>query len=138
MKMRPELFLSFNGQCEAAFEFYARTLGGTVGALFRWGNSPMAAQAPEGWAEKVLHGSVSFGGGTIAGADVAMYQTLQGFSILLNVDTPEDAQRAFDALGENATVVISLQQTFWSARYGKLVDQFGVPWEINCQQEPPS
>src|SRR5688500_8593974 len=135
MKMRPELFLSFDGQCEAAFEFYAHALGGTVGALFRWGNSPMAAEAPEGWAAKVLHGSVSFGGWTIAGADVPTYQTLQGFSILLNVDTPEDAQRAFAALSENATVVMSLQETFWSARYGKLVDQFCVPCEITCQRE---
>jgi len=136
MNLRPELFLSFDGQCDAAFEFYARALGGTVGALFRWGNSPMAAEAPEGWAAKVLHGSVSFGGWTIAGADVPMCQALQGFSILLNVDAPEDATRAFDALSENATVIISLQETFWSARYGKLVDQFGVAWEINCQQEP--
>jgi PhnB protein len=28
-----------------------------------------------------------------------------------------------------------LQETFWARRYGALVDQFGVPWEINCEKQ---
>jgi PhnB protein len=28
-----------------------------------------------------------------------------------------------------------IQQTFWAARFGMLVDRFGVPWMINC---PPA
>jgi uncharacterized glyoxalase superfamily protein PhnB len=28
------------------------------------------------------------------------------------------------------------QSTFWAARFGVLIDQFGVPWEINCEQVP--
>jgi PhnB protein len=133
MKMRAQISLSFDGQCEAALRFYARAFGGEV-VLFSWGDSPMADQAPEGWGDKVLHGSVSVGETYIAGADVPMHKRPQGFSIL--VGTPDEAQRAFDALNENAEVVLSLQQTFWSVRYGMLIDQFGIPWEINCQQEP--
>jgi PhnB protein len=26
-----------------------------------------------------------------------------------------------------------IQQTFWSARFGMLVDQFGVDWMVNCE-----
>jgi len=29
-----------------------------------------------------------------------------------------------------------LQQTFWSERYGVLVDKFGVQWEIQSQVPP--
>ena len=93
MDIRPEISLSFDGRCEAAFQFYARALGGRIGGLFRWGDSPMADQAPEGWADKILHGSVSIGGATIAGADVLTYKAPQGFSILLNVAGPDDAHR---------------------------------------------
>jgi PhnB protein len=27
-----------------------------------------------------------------------------------------------------------VQQTFWSVRFGMLVDQFGIPWIVNCEQ----
>jgi PhnB protein len=25
-------------------------------------------------------------------------------------------------------------ETFWAIRFGVLVDRFGIPWEVNCQQ----
>jgi PhnB protein len=30
-------------------------------------------------------------------------------------------------------VQMPLQETFWAARFGMLVDQFGTPWMINCE-----
>jgi PhnB protein len=27
-----------------------------------------------------------------------------------------------------------IQQTFWAQRFGMLVDRFGTPWMINCEQ----
>lgn len=128
----------FDGRCEKAFRFYARCTGGTVSSLFTWGGSPMAADAPPGWADKVLHASVTIGDTEITGSDVAAYRTPQGFSVLLAVGEPDEAQRIFDALSENGAIGLPMQQTFWSARYGMLIDQFGVPWEINCQQAPTS
>ena len=53
MQMNP--YLSFKGDCEAAFQFYERCLGGRPGPIFRYGGSPMADQAPADWAEKVMH-----------------------------------------------------------------------------------
>ena len=135
MAMRAQIFLSFDGRCEAALRFYAKALGGKV-RVFTWGKSPIADQAPDGWADTVLPGSVAIGDSEIAGADVPSCKPPQGFSILLNIDDPEQAQRAFDALNENATLVLPMQETFWSASYGILVDQFGIQWEINCQRAP--
>jgi PhnB protein len=36
------------------------------------------------------------------------------------------------ALAENGLVRVPLQETFWARRYGMVVDQFGIAWEINC------
>ena len=69
--MQVSPYLSFNGQCEAAFNTYARVFGGKVGELYRFGGSPMADQAPAGWEDKVMHGSVTIGAVTLSGADVA-------------------------------------------------------------------
>ena len=35
-------YLSFNGQCEAAFKFYERCLGGKITFLGTYGDSPLA------------------------------------------------------------------------------------------------
>ena len=44
--MQINSYLSFNGNCEEAFNFYARCLGGQVGGLFRYGGTPMAGDVP--------------------------------------------------------------------------------------------
>ena len=44
------------------------------------------------------------------------------------------AERVFQALKEHGTVTMPLQETFWAGRFGVLVDQFGIPWSINCEK----
>jgi PhnB protein len=61
-----------------------------------------------------------------------LYQKPQGFSVSLQVGTPEEAERAFQALSKDGTVRMSIHETFFAARFNMLVDRFGVPWMINC------
>jgi len=44
------------------------------------------------------------------------------------------ANRIFHALAENGAVQIPLLETFWAARYGHVVDRFGIPWAVNCER----
>ena len=64
------------------------------------------------------------------------YEKPQGFSVMLNIPSVEQAERIFNALSENGSVVIPLQETFWALRFGTLTDQFGIPWAINCGKPP--
>ena len=136
MKLHPHLALSFNGQCEAAFKLYERCFNGTIVFMLTWGDSPMAADAPPGWASKIYHATLSIGDAVIAGGDVApdKYATPKGFSVIVDTDDPMLAERAFQALAEDGTVDMPLQETFWAARFGTLVDQFGLSWTINCEK----
>jgi PhnB protein len=138
MTPTPHIYLSFNGDCEAAFRFYEQRLGATRGGVFPYANSPMAGAAPPGWETKIMHGSITLGGITIAGADPppGQYERPQGFRIFLEPDDPADAERLFQTLAENAKVEMPLQETFWSVRFGVLTDQFGIPWTISCAQAP--
>jgi PhnB protein len=133
MQMNP--YLSFNGTCEAAFTAYARVLGAKPGPLFRYGGSPMADAAPPGWADKVMHGSVTIGEETVMGADIAPdnYQAPQGISLSLQIGSTDEAERIFRDLAEDGHIVMPLEKTFWAARFGMLVDRFGIPWLINCE-----
>ena len=87
-----------------------------------------------------MHGSITLGHLTIAGADVppAKYETGQGFRLFLASDDPAQTERWFEALAHNATIEMPLQQTFWSVRFGLLRDQFGIPWTLSCAQSPDS
>jgi PhnB protein len=102
MEMTP--YLSFNGQCEAAFKFYERCLGGQLGAIFRYAGSPMADQVPSDWQDKVMHGSVTVGGQVLMGGDVVpdRYEEPKGFSLSLQIKSTADAERIFQELAREA------------------------------------
>ena len=48
-------------------------------------------------------------------------------------DTAAEAESLFKSLSEKGTIVMPIQETFWATRFGMLVDQFGIPWMINCE-----
>jgi PhnB protein len=133
MQMTP--YLSFKGQCEAAFRFYEQCLGGQVEAMFRYAGTPMAEQVPADWQAKVMHGSLTVGDQLLMGGDVApdRYEEPRGFSLSLQIKSTADAERIFQQLAEGGRVVMPLEQTFWAARFGMVVDRFGIPWLINCE-----
>jgi PhnB protein len=128
--------LTFNGQCEAAFKFYEQCLGGKIVTMLSHGASPMAEQVPPEWRDKILHATLAAGDTVLMGYDAPpeQFEGVKGFSAVLGVDSLTDAERIFHALAAGGTVQLPLQQTFWSAGYGMLTDQFGIPWMINCEE----
>jgi PhnB protein len=129
-------YLSFGGQCEAAFQFYEKLLGGKIEGLFRYAGTPMEKQVPPEWGEKIMHIRLVAGQNEIMGAD-APPQYEQGeakrFCMSIGLKDPDEAKRLFDGLAEGGSVQMPLQATFWAARFGMLVDRFGIPWMINCE-----
>ena len=134
MKMDVNPYLSFNGQCEAAFKFYEKCLGGSGLSFHKYAGSPMSGQVPPEWQDKVMHATLLFGNTALMGADAppSYFREPQGFSISLSVDTPEDSDRVFSALAEGGKIQMPIQQTFWTSRFGVLIDKFGIPWMVNC------
>ena len=139
MQVNP--YLSFNGQCETAFKFYAQCLGGQLGAIFRYAGTPLADQVPADWQDKVMHASLTVGEQVLMGGDVAPdgYEAPKGFSLSLQIKSTTEAERIFRELGKDGRVAVPLEKTFWAARFGMLVDRFGIPWLINCEgsEQPP-
>ena len=132
MQLNP--YLNFNGQCEAAFRFYERCLGGKIVAMIPHAGTPAEAHVPAEWRDKIMHALLTVGGSALMGTDVPPdhYKGSTGYSVQLAVDEPADAERIFGELAENGTVRMPLQTTFWARRFGMLVDRFGIPWMINC------
>ena len=125
----------FNGTCEQAFRFYERALGGTELMLQRYGDTPMAKAAPADGGEKIIHASLRVGSTLLLGVDFFGddYKPPQGFYVVLSVDDQPTAIRAFAALSDGGTVVMPLQETFWSPSFGIVTDRYGISWEINTE-----
>jgi len=134
MKLNP--YLSFNGQCEAAFRFYEKCLGGKIAFMMTFGDSPMADQVPPEWAKKIMHTTLTVGDQVLHGSDAfpGSYQKPQGISVTIGIASVADAERIFQALAENGEIGMPIQETFWALRFGVVTDQFGTPWMINCEK----
>ena len=134
MQLNP--YLNFNGKCEDAFKFYEECFGGTLQFKMTWGESPMSDQAPSEWRGKIIHATLSVGETVLQGADSLpdQYEEPRGISVTISVNNLADAERIFRSLSEGGKVTMPLQKTFWSPGFGMLVDRFGIPWLINCEQ----
>ena len=136
MQLNP--YLTFNGQCETAFKFYERSLGGKIEAMLPHAGTPVEEHVPAEWRSKILHARLIVGDEVLMGSDAPpeRYEQPKGFSVSLQTKDPAEAERIFSALATNGTVRMPLQKTFWAARFGMLVDQFGIPWMVNCEAAP--
>ena len=133
MQLTP--YLIFDGDCRQAFEFYQRCLGGEIVAMIDHSSPEMAPHAPPGWGDKIMHARLIAGGAVLMGSDNMPGQSgkKEGFSVSLQVDTPEEAERFFTALSQDATITMPLGPTFWAVSFGMLTDRFGVAWMVNCE-----
>lgn len=133
--MQINTYLTFPGCCEEAFTRYQDILGGRMTAMMRHAGTPMAEHVPPEWQDKILHACLALDGGQLMGSDAppGRFQTQQGFSVQVGGTSVDETERMFTALAEGGRVTMQLQQTFWAARFGMLVDRFGIPWIFNCE-----
>ncbi len=135
MQVNP--YLNFNGNCEAALKFYQKVLGAKIEAMFPFGEGPPEMKMPAEWKDKIMHGKITIDGEIIMACDAppGQFQKPQGFSVALQVEDPADAERRFNALADGGSVTMPFAKTFFSNGFGMCVDQFGIPWMVNCPSE---
>jgi PhnB protein len=127
-------YLFFDGKCEEAIAFYQRALGAQVNMQLRFKDSPEPPPpgCPPPPPDKIMHAQIQIGETVIMLSDgrATGHPKFEGFSLALSVPTEADADRAFHALAEGGHVQMPLARTFFSARFGMVVDRFGVMWMV--------
>jgi PhnB protein len=134
--MQLNAYLLFHGNCEEAFKYYEKSLGGRIEAMLPHAGTPAEQHVAPEWRNKILHARLVVGDAVLMGSDApnSDFDQPQGFSVSLQNSDPAEAERFFNALADGGKVKLALQQTFWATRFGMLVDRFGIPWMINCVQ----
>jgi PhnB protein len=135
MQVNPYLF--YNGNCEAALKFYQQVLGARIEEMLTYETGPAEMPIPPEWRKKVMHARISIDGEVIMASDAppGNFHQPQGFSVALLVEDPAAAERRFKALAEGGTVSMPFGKTFFSRGFGMCVDQFGMPWMVNCPMQ---
>ncbi len=132
-------YLTFKGNCEAAFDFYKSAFGGEFTYLGRFGEMPQDdpnCKVDEADTNKILHVSLPIGKTVLMGSDATgeMGDNLKegnNFSVSINTDSQEEADRLFAVLSKNGQITMPMEKTFWGAYFGMFEDQFGINWMIN-------
>ena len=133
--------LSFQGQCRAAFDFYAKVLGGKVTAAFPYGEGPPDMPVDPKHKDWLMHCWLEAGDQALMGADMApefapnIDKPKNGFDVSYHTDDAAKAKQVFDALSEGGKVGMAFAPTFWSPGFGTLTDKFGIPWQINTMPD---
>src|SRR5712664_3008892 len=81
--MQLNTYLTFNGQCEAAFKFYEQCLGGKIVAMITHAGSPAEGHVPTEWRDKIMHARLTVGDSVLMGSDAppGHQQEAKGFSV---------------------------------------------------------
>ena len=93
--MELNTYITFGGQCEAAFRFYELVLGGKIITILTHANGPTAQHVPGHWHEKVMHARLQLGDRFLMGSDAppSHYKPAQGFHVQIGVSDPAEADR---------------------------------------------
>ena len=133
-------YLTFDGNCEEAFEFYKSVFGGDYLSIGRFSEMPedprytvtetdknriMHVSLPISQ-ESILMGSDKFSG---LGPELNMGNN---FSLSANTKDTNEADRIFAALAVKGQVTMPMENTFWGSYFGSLTDKFGINWMVNC------
>lgn len=133
------IYLTFDGECEAAFTFYQSVLGGEIPMWNRFGEMPPQEGMPplsEEHKNRIMHVTLPISKETVLmGSDSmpGIHKITKGnnFAISLNAQSRAEAEKLFNGLSEGGNVTMPLQDTFWGAYFGMWEDKFGIQWMVN-------
>ena len=129
-------YLLFNGNAAEALAFYSKALNGKVVFQQTFGESPMPST--DDMKDKIMHASFQADRLALMVSDCPPDKpATNGNSIQLSLnfsDVPS-IEKTFTALAEGGTITMELQDTFWGARFGMLIDKFGITWMFNHDKE---
>ena len=120
------VYLTFNGNCREAFDFYKSVFGGEYPYIGTFGEMPPSEEGKEISEEeknKIMHVSLPISRETILmGSDTggewaSQFKAGNNFSISINAESKEEADTLFAGL--------------WGAYFGMFTDKFGIGWMVN-------
>ena len=140
--MKLHTYLNYGGNCEEAFRFYEKHLGGKIKLLFTYADQPpgpAAENVPPEWKQKILHAAITLGETVLMASDVPpdRLQPMRSVYLSLSFDSTEEAERIYAILSKGGQIFLPMQETFFAFRFAMLRDSFGTSWMIIHERPMP-
>jgi PhnB protein len=139
------VYLNFNFNCLEAFEFYRSFFGGEFPYVGKFKDMPAGddggKMSPED-GDKIMHISLPISKETsIMGSDTGgewapSFKQGNNFSISINTDSKEEADRLYNGLSAGGQQTMPMNQTFWGDYFGMFTDKFGINWMVSFAANP--
>jgi PhnB protein len=135
------VYLTFNGNCEEAFNFYKSVFGGNFQVMSRFKEMPVQegkSLSPEE-GEKIMHVSLAVSKETyLMGSDTGgewskNYTQGNNFALSINAGNKEEADKIFNELSAGGHVTMPMAVTFWGSYFGMFTDKFGINWMMSVE-----
>lgn len=139
------VYLTFNGNCEEAFNFYKSVFGGEfpyIGKFKDMPPQPGQPPMPDEMGNRIMHVSLPVSketmlmGSDTGGEWASNYKEGNNFSISINAGSKEEADKLFNGLSAGGKVTMPMNKTFWGAYFGMFTDKFGINWMVNFDEQP--
>lgn len=140
------VYLTFNGKCEAAFNFYKSVFGGEFTFISKFNemenNEENLSKLNPEEGNRIMHVTLPISAETsLMGSDTSgewSSKLIEGnnYSVSINTSSLEEADRLFEGLSFNGLVTMPMNHTFWGAYFGMFTDQFGIHWMVNFDPLP--
>ena len=127
--MRLDTYVNYRGNCEEAFRFYEKELGGKITQVVRHRDMPNPA-LPADWKDKIVHARIEIGGMVLMGADIPQAEPMRSAYLTLSVDSEREAERIYRVLGKGGEIFMKLEKTPFANRFAMLRDRFGASWML--------
>ncbi len=138
--MAINIYLTFNGNCREAAEFYAEVFKTEKPEIMTFGESPQSPdfELPAEAKDLVLHTRLNINGSNIMFSDTfpgSPFTEGNNISLAFVSNEEDTVKSTFNALKEGGKVSMDLQETFWSKCYGSLRDKFGIEWQFSHEPD---
>ena len=124
-------YLFFTTTCEQALDFYSRCGLGRITDVLRFGadGMPVRNEAMRG---KIMHARFEGPGVLFFASDNDDAEPMRGSAHILQMNDRQLTKQVFDKLADGGVITTPLAMQIWGDYFGKLTDQFGVQWMLNC------
>jgi len=131
--------LNYGGNCEQAFRFYEKHLGGKITSMMTHGQNPGPSNVPPELKNTILHARLSIGETELLASDVPpeRFQPMRSVYLSLSLDSTSEAERVYALLSEGGQIFMPMEETFFAFRFAMLRDKFGTSWMIIHERPSP-
>jgi PhnB protein len=138
-----QIYLTFEGNTEEAFDFYKSVFGGQFKNVTRFKDMPMPGSKLSKQDEnKIMNMTLPIGAtDLLMGSDIPEYNRREivkgnNFQITIIPESKAEADRIYKALSAGGKIDMAMADQVWGDYYGSFKDKFGISWMIDYAYKP--